>query len=175
MALAAIFILVCPINSIAQDANNPMNITPDDYLVEYQWIAGTMPPPYHYEYLIRINSSDQGQIFYWPNYKGKDTPEWTERFSVSPDQLDLLYKKMKDQRLFTEKWQAQEIHIIGGSHEFINVTANMKKIRVPAFVVPEQKERIKGIYTAVRALVPKAIMEKLEAQRQEYMKAYKKR
>jgi len=151
-----------------------MNTIPVDFTVEYQWIAGSMPPPYHYEFMIRINASGQGEVIYWPDYSGEGTPEWKESFTVTQAQLEQLYQVMESNNLFTEKWQAQERHIVGGSYEFMNVTANSQRIKVPAFVFPEQQNRVKQIYDAIRLLPPKTIWDKLGAQRQDYMDKYEK-
>jgi len=172
--LAVFIISLCPTDSISQE-KNVMEAVPKDFSIEYQWIAASMPPPYHYEFMIRVKALGEGEVVYWPDYPGPGTPEWKENFTFTQAQLEQLYQVMESNNLFAEKWQAQERHIVGGSHEFMTATANRKKIQIPAFVIPEQTDRVKKIYDALRVLPPKTIWTKLETRRQEYMKAYKKR
>jgi hypothetical protein len=174
LSFAVIIIMGCSVNSMSQNAQNSMNTVPDDFTVEYQWVAGSMPPPYHYEFLIRIKSSGQGEVVYWPDYSGPATPEWTERFTVSAEQLQQLFNTMKEQGLFTEIWQEGR-HSVGGSYEFMTVVANGNKIKTPAFALPEQTDRMRNIYDALRVLPPKNIWTKLGAQRQKYMDSYEKK
>jgi hypothetical protein len=174
LSFASLLILGCSVNYMSKNTDGLMSSVPADFSVEYQWIAGSMPPPYHYEFMIRIKASGQGEVIYWPDYSGGGTPEWKEDFTVTQKQLEQLYQVMESNGLFSEEWQAQERHIVGGSHEFMNVTANGKKIKVPAFVTSEQTERIKTIYASIRAIPPKAIWDKMGAQRQVYMDSYQR-
>src|SRR5687768_17207155 len=41
---------------------------PADLRVEYDWRAGTMPPPHHYEYTVSIGPGTQGKVVFWPDY-----------------------------------------------------------------------------------------------------------
>jgi hypothetical protein len=173
LPLAALISLGYPADSMSMNPDNDTG-APADFCVEYHWIAGTVPPPYHYEYTIRISSAGQGELFYRPGYSGETTPQWTGKFPVTSAQLDALYDKMKKAGLFTRDWRAQERHIIGGSHAFMTATAGGKKVNIPAFVITGQKELIKGLYDEVRAMPPKALMDGMEAKRQEYMDDFKK-
>jgi hypothetical protein len=150
-----------------------MDTRPADFSFEYNWSEGSLPPPYHYEYLIRLQPVGQGQVVFWPDYPGfAGVPEWVESFSPDSDQLDQLYQIMVDQGLFTEAWKAQDDPPVGGSSEWMAVTAHGQNIEIPAFVLPEQAAAVSEIYTALRSLVPQAIWDKLEKQRQEYVEGY---
>ena len=175
VAFVTILILGCPVNSRTQNIQKSAIPIPQNSTIEYQWIAGSMPPPYHYEYMIRISSSGEGTIVYCPDYPSAGIPEWKERFTISSEQLEQLNQVMEHNGLFTERWQAQTRHIVGGSYEYLSVAGNGKKIEIPPFVIPEQNESANNIYSAIRAITPEVILDKLEAQRQEYMKAYKER
>jgi hypothetical protein len=174
LTLFVLLVAVCSYSAQSATINKTMNAIPEDFSIEYQWIAGSMPPPYHYEFMIRVKASGEGEVIYWPNYSGAGTPEWKENFTATQTQIEQLYQIMENNNLFTEKWQAQERHIVGGSHEFMTATANRKKIQIPAFVIPEQTDRVKKIYDALRVLPPKNIWTKLGAQRQEYMDKYER-
>ena len=68
-----------------------MRPTPKDLTLQYDWGAGSMPPPYHYEYTIRIGPGLQGEIVFYPDYPGQGTPVWTEPFDADQEALDALY------------------------------------------------------------------------------------
>jgi hypothetical protein len=150
-----------------------MMARPADFSIEYNWSEGSLPPPHHYEYLIRLLSSGPGQVVFWPDYPGfAGVPEWAERFNPSPEQLDQLYRIMLDQGLLTEEWRAEADPPVGGSSEWMAVTADDRQIVIPAFVRTEQSAAASAIYSALRSLVPDSIWEKLAEQRQEYIEAY---
>src|SRR5690554_3169233 len=62
----------------SEPVTNPA--VPADFQIEYEWHEGSLPPPYHYEYTIRIGPGAQGEIVFLPDYPSDDTPVWTEPF-----------------------------------------------------------------------------------------------
>ncbi len=157
----------------ALGATTPQPISrPDDFALTYEWVEGSLPPPYHYEYVIRLTASGQGEVIMTPDYPADDVPVWTETFSLPADQFDQLYATMAAEGLLTQAWQAQGDPPVGGSSEWLTVTAAGRLIEIPAFVVPAQASRAEAIYAALRSAVPETIWSKLEAQRQEYVEAH---
>ena len=58
---------------------------------------------------------------------------------------------------------------MGGSVEWITVTANGSEVRLPAVVITDQQKAAWLIYAAVNELVPAEVRQRLEDLRQEYM------
>jgi hypothetical protein len=143
--------------------------------VEYSWQEGSLPPPHHYEYSISLTASGQSQITMIPDYPSPETPVWTETFTVQPAAFDELYRSMIAQGLLTTNWQALSQPPVGGSAESLKVTAGGRQIEIPVHVAPEQEAQTKAMYAALKLLVPTGLWEKLQAQRDEYGKAYQKK
>ena len=74
-----------------------MQSRPEDFTLQYDWCAGSMPPPYHYEYTIRIGPDLQGEIVFHPDYPGLGAPEWIESFDVAEESLDVLESRGSSQ------------------------------------------------------------------------------
>ena len=151
---------------------NPLDTRPSDLSLIYDWQEGSLPPPYHYEYTITIDSRGQGQIVMVPDYQFSNPPTWTESFTVAPAALDQFYRLLIDKGLFTQHWQAQSDPPVGGSYDTLRVTAHDRHIDIPAFVITAQAAAADAITAAVRALVPQDLWDKLNAQREQYVREH---
>lgn len=145
---------------------------PADFSVQYEWRAGSMPPPYHYEYTIRVGPGSEGQIVYLPDYQSEGVPTWTETITVTSRQLGDLYALVVDRKLLREKWGRVQDPPVGGSVQWAEITAGGKTYKVPTQLQGFQESAAASLYEAVKALVPQATWDKLEAQREQYVKDY---
>jgi hypothetical protein len=145
---------------------------PADFSVRYEWRAGSMPPPYHYEYTIRVGPGTEGQIVYRPDYESEGIPTWTESISVTGQQLAGLYALVVDRKLLRENWGRVLDPPVGGSVQWAEITASGKTYRIPTQLQGFQESAAAHLYEAVKALVPQVTWDKLEAQREQYVKEY---
>jgi hypothetical protein len=145
---------------------------PADFTVVYEWQEGSLPPPYHYEYTIKIEPDGQGEIIMLPDYDTDATPYWVEPFAVTPTALDQFYRLLIDKGLFTQSWRAQSDPPVGGSYDSLQVTAHGQQIKIPSFLIAAQAAAAEDMAVAVRALVPPDIWNKLNAQREQYVKEH---
>src|SRR5437868_3467532 len=100
----------------AQAAGKPKpQLPPRDFSVDYEWRAGTMPPPYHYEYSVHIGPGTKGEMILVPDYPGDKVPVWTEAFTLKPEAVTKLYQLMVKRSVFTRTWHEQTRPPIGGS------------------------------------------------------------
>lgn len=148
---------------------------PDDFSVKYEWRAGSMPPPYHFEYSIEINSAGYVKVTMIPDYPSERVPRWIETFTLTAVELDKLYKVMTDNGLFTERWQRLARQPIGGSRQEMAVTARGKQFVIEDYLVAEQEASAKVMYSAVTSSVPKTIWDKLNAEREKYIEEHGRR
>ncbi|MDQ3707629.1 MAG: hypothetical protein M3437_20840 [Chloroflexota bacterium] len=149
-----------------------MKPQPEDFSVTYEWRAGTMPPPYHYEYSIRIGPGTEGQIVYQPDYDFDKVPRWTEPVTVTKQQLADLYALVLDRKLLREKWGNVQDPPVGGSVQWAEITAHGKTHVIPTQLKGFQEDAAATLYDAVKALVPQATWDKLEARREQYVQEY---
>jgi len=150
-------------------AGKPVTL-PVDFELIYEWHAGTMPPPHHFEYTIRVISDGRGAINYFPSYD--NTSVWTESLAVSKDTLEKVYRLMAKTGVTTKAWPEAKRHPIGGSTQWLNVVANRKTVMIPAF--PEKPGGLQEVYDAIKRLVPQTVWDKFSGLREEYIKNYKK-
>lgn len=150
-----------------------MKPQPADFSVRYEWRAGTMPPPYHYEYSIQIGPGEQGKIVYQPDYDSESVPTWTEEFTVTKQQLADLYGLVADRKLLREKWGEVTDPPVGGSMQWAEITAHGKTYEIPSQLQGFQEEAAGTLYEAVRGMVPQETWGTLEARREQYMEDYR--
>jgi hypothetical protein len=126
---------------------------PPDFALRYEWREGSVPPPYHYEYAIRVGPGAEAEILFYPDYPQHNPPVWREAFAVSPQALAGVYELVGRQGLFRRRWRQPERHTVGGSHSWLEVTAGGRTVTVPAALAPGQAQAIAPVYQAIRALV----------------------
>jgi hypothetical protein len=146
-----------------------MDTRPDDFDVLYEWREGSLPPPYHYEYQIHVAASGSAEITLIPDYPANDVPNWTETFTIPPDHLDALYRRLLQLGLLSTAWRTDAHAPTGGSSESMTVRAHGQQIELPVFIEPVHAARASEMYSALRALVPQALWDKLKLQLQKRM------
>jgi hypothetical protein len=150
----------------------PAETRPDDFHAEYEWTEGSLPPPYHYEYTIRIGPAGEGAVEMIPDYPSDQAPVWVEEFIIQHADMDWLYLQMLEKEVFTTNWRTTDEPPVGGSSESLSVAAGGRVSEIPAYVVSGQEQAAAEIYAAIRSLVPQSIWEKLTAQRKKYMEEH---
>lgn len=143
---------------------------PPDLTLTYHWVAPTIRPPYHHEYTIQIGPGLQGQVSYIPDYANHNPPRWVETFTASAAGLDALYALLLSNDAFRSAWKQQQPAPIGGEQTWLDITAGGQRASIPAGLAGRDAAAAQKIFEAVRAMVPQSIWDKLEAQRQEYIK-----
>ena len=147
---------------------------PADLTITYDWRAGSMPPPYHYEYTITIGPGATGKVQYIPDYPGEKVPTWTETFTPTDEQLDKLYTLMMEKGVFGNTLRAKTNPPVGGSIEWVSISGGGKQVSIPKFPEGTGADQVEEVYSAVKAVVPQPTWDKLEAQREAYEAEYEK-
>jgi hypothetical protein len=145
---------------LTSDAAEDAMARPDDFCVLYEWHAGSMPPPYHYEYVIRVEADLRGELVFSPDYPRYDPKMWTKTFTVDEGIVDRLHELMVEKGLFREDCTRMEHAPVGGTLEWLEVTADGKSIKVPPDI--GDPAEVTQIYAAVRSVVPAGIWAELE-------------
>jgi hypothetical protein len=147
----------------------PSENRPDDFRILYQWWAGSMPPPYYYEYRLEVDPTGAAWIILTPDYPASQVPSYTENFSLSEQQLEDLYQEMVELGLFRLNWQAEDSPPVGGSTSLLTVTAGGREIRILSYTIERQRQQAERMADTVRGTVPQEVWDRLEEKRQEYM------
>ncbi len=169
LTLFAVFCIGC---ATLHSSTNEQNARPNDFVIEYEWREGSLPPPYHYEYSVIINPSGRSEIILTPDYPSTTVPKWTEFFKVEEQNLNDVYRVIVENGLFTRKWRQLDQAPVGGSNQTLIVMVKGKRIKIEDYLVPEQQFSAKLMYAAVQALVPQEIWERLQARRQKYVQEH---
>ncbi|MDP3047318.1 MAG: hypothetical protein Q8O07_07565 [Chloroflexota bacterium] len=151
-----------PVAKRAQPSTPPASL-PADFTLRYEWREGSVPPPYHYEYAIRVGPGVEGEVLFYPDYPQHDPPAWREDFAVSPEALAAVYALMDKQGVFRRTWRQPERHGIGGSHSWLEVTAGGRTVTAPPALAPDQAKAIGPVYEAIRAMVGEDLWRSLMA------------
>ena len=125
-----------------------------DLTLRYEWNAASVPPPYHYEYIITIGPGPRGEVTFLPDYSQHDTPAWRVAFDIDPAALEALSDLVERQGVFARRWRRAQSRIVGDSQAWLKAEAAGKAVSVPASLSRRDAESIAPVYQAIRALVP---------------------
>ncbi len=144
---------------------------PSDFTIGYVWQEGSVPPPYHYEYVIRIDPEGRGEIVFYPDYPSHDAPCWVEAFSVAEASLNELHALIVEHDLLHRDWPEARERTIGGSQEWLEIVSDGESVRLPSRASGD--EGTFAIYALIRGLVPKAMWKVLMSRREQFERDYK--
>ncbi len=150
-----------------------MSPAPADFFIRYDWTAGPLPPPWHWEFTIEIMARGAGQIAVLPDYPSPKVRAWTEQFAVHPFHIDWIYGVLTDNHLFDADWARRGQNRIGGGAEWMVVHADGRKIDVPSSPPEHLAAATAAMCGSVRALVPDRLWESLTAKREKYVRKYR--
>ena len=140
---------------------------PADFAFTYNWIAGSMPPPYHYEYTLKL-SDGVVAISYLPSYPGGDVPTWTETVTPDPAAVEAVYQQVVQRNVLTRTWKAEARPRVGGTQQNLQVTAAGRSARVPNGIADNDADAIEPVYLAIQALVPQTTWDELDERQRAY-------
>jgi hypothetical protein len=138
---------------------------PDDFCVVYHWEEGSVPPPYHYEYTLRLGPGPEGKVTFWPDYPQHNPEVWHATFPLAPDALPGLYSLLVMHGLLQARWRRPERAPVGGSLEWAEVTAGGRRLQFPAVLAPRDAARLRPFYDAVRAAAPESVWREMDERR----------
>ena len=136
--------------------------------IRFEWIAGSMPPPHHYEYTIEINCEGTGKIIYIPDYEFPTVPVWEEQFLVGKEGISKINELIKSHKILKTKIKKKENRSIGGSMKYLTIIFEDESINFPPDM--ENHEIIDPVCEVIKGLVPGKIYDTLNEKRHNYIK-----
>jgi hypothetical protein len=146
-----------PVAATSGPASQETGGVPADFSLEYHRLW-----PRTADYAITIGSGGEGRIELH-HQRSDPTPDETvfeESFEVAPAELAALFQLMSKRGMFTEEWD--EHCPEGGPGEGMTVTAGGQTFEGPNTncLMGEQEPNVQAVYSAIRALVPPAIVKR---------------
>lgn len=134
--------------------------------VVYELNEVSVPPPYYYEYVLRVESDGKAQVLFRPDYPAHDPPIWVETFSIPPEQCRrleaLIFKTVAEgHQSLTENG------CVGGSTSHIEIVLDDKTAFVSGYFA-EAAGALGALCEAVRGKVSSTIWKRLFSQRDAY-------
>jgi hypothetical protein len=143
-----------------------------NFEIIYHWAEGSVPPPYHYEYSIKIQEDRTGIVTFRPDYDLESVPVWNRFFTIPQEVNSHLYDLLESGEFYTYEWkQGLEINV-GGSHEWCDGTFENHEFHIPTGLIPTDTEKAVSLYLILKKLGPTDMWEDLEQMRKEYINTY---
>lgn len=163
---------------------------PENYFrLTYEWEAGSIPPQWHSQFRIMIQTPGPSEIVMIPGYPDVYSGEPRWRISLSPTkaQMDSLLKFIEDYHLFGNAWTIRPRGCVpptptGGSRCTLSIAKSIKGSLV-ANILPCNDEEVEGAYKEqkdtfvkmIREMVPAGDWDQLEASMKKYLNEATKR
>lgn len=146
--------------------SDPSDSRPDDFAFTFVHSDGSVPPPFHAEWTVRLEADGSGSAAFTPDYSGDGVPTYKARFEVSDADADAIYTDMRDAGLLEEITPTEDPPI-GGSVETATIYADGETFDVPAFD-ESGGAPLAAVSDAVKGLVPAADWQSFERRRDAY-------
>lgn len=143
------------------------SLLPQDFHLVYEWAAGTVPPPHHYEYTVEVGPGDRGQVVFWPDYPGRDVPRWTHTFRPTLENRILLVNWLRATNWRENPPSRPDESAVGGETGQLKVTSGGKQATIQVHLLPEEERQT--VHRAVCLIVPEHVWTTLDQQRQQYI------
>jgi len=165
------FALAFPSTASAQDV-------PQDFSVNYQWMNGSLRPPFHYAYQLSIRASNESAVVMVMGYPTvfDDITKWKEPLHPTQEQIKVLYDFIETNKLSPGVWTHNDgvphPAPTGGQSCSIFIVARNLGYSVPCNsydvdeeYLPKQQEFLK----IIADFVPAATWAILNGKRDDYM------
>ncbi len=133
--------------------------------------SGSVPPPYHYEYVLSVSSREKGRLRFWPDYPAQGCPLWEATFVPHLTACILLHNWARATGLFARKPPAAEAstEAIGGESGVLTLSAGGQHGQVAVHRLAAD-ERLQ-VHQALRSIVPPRVWADCEGKRRRYIAA----
>ena len=148
------------------DSTGPSESRPDDFAFTFVHADGSVPPPFHAEWTVKVDADGAGLATFTPDYSGDGVPTYRSRFEVSDEDMDRIYADMRDAGLLEDITETDDVPV-GGSVETATIYADGETFDVPPFD-EDGGAPLADVSEAVRGLVPAADWASFESRRDAY-------
>jgi len=137
---------------------------PDDFTATIVYRNGSVPPPYHFEWRLRVDGGG-GELSWRPGYD-EDVPAWVEAVAVSAEQRAELYAALRAAGAF-DKAPAPDENLAGGSTGSVELTAAGRTHSPGELGLSEDSQDIlEAVHTAAEDVVPAAVWSRMSDRQQ---------
>ncbi len=143
---------------------------PEDFSLTLEWDTGSLPPPYHYTYIISIGPDLISKFSFQPGYAPENSDKrWVTTFELQSKDLDSLFKTLAEKEILRSKWSTDQ-PLLGGQGTSLVITADGEKYTIPSvsILTRAESEKIEEVIKIIRDYVPKTIWNEMNARRAEF-------
>ncbi len=145
------------------------SLLPDDFSLTYEWAAGSLPPPHHYEYTITVEAYHKGRVWFWPDYPASTVPIWEVSFHPVLTTCILLYNWLKATGFFSHPQKASAEPAVGGAVGHLTTTADGQQIELKVHLLPDEERMT--LHQTLRALIPDMVWQELSNRQRAYLQS----
>ena len=143
-----------------------------DLRISYHWQEGSVPPPYYYEYTIRVYPGLKGEIEFQPDYDPNSPPVWNRNFTLTPDDLAPIVTMLEKNQLLNERRLQSKEPFVGGAIEYAEINYCGRNIYLNRQGAADLANIVDQVFRSFKSLVPDSIWLELNTLREEYINAY---
>lgn len=145
--------------------------------IEYLYDIGSLPPIYHYEYIIKINRDGKGIFTYQMGYSQIDSNILKYEFELTESRIYQLNNEINISGVLSEDIQSvpnSEIPI-GGDSEILkiflhrinpNADAGLDTKEIPSYPEKKFRKKLNKLYQSIKDCVPQYFWDDSKQQRE---------
>lgn len=140
---------------------------PEDFWFEYKWTGPQVPAPEHQEYIIKVDKTGEGKLFFYPDYMIETVDEaklWQRDFLVDQVKMSELHLLFKDNGVFEpENMEEETVNFREG---YGTLWANDKTGGYFIKITGTSEENLVNMTNQIKSLVPANFWQEMEAEKQ---------
>jgi hypothetical protein len=137
--------------------------------IVYHWMEGSVPPPYHYEYSIKIQEDRTGIVSYRPDYDLEGVPVWNRYFTIPQELHSRLNDLLESGKFYNYVWEQALEKNVGGSLEWCDGIIENHEFHIPTELTRGDADKAGPLYLLFKHLGPDEMWDDLDQMRKEYM------
>lgn len=165
MATAAAIVSMLIAAGCGGDADDAPAEPPGDFAITVDHVDGSLPPPDHVEWTLRVDDDAQGKLDYTPDYPGAGVPTFSAQFDVEGAAMADLYDGLVDNDLLRSQDQSGAAPL-GGTSVSATVTADGETHEIPAYA--DGGAPLRPVERLIHRLVPRQVWNDFAKRREAY-------
>lgn len=139
---------------------------PQAFSLMFSHYDGSVPPPYHAEWMVTVAPDRRARVIYIPDYEGTGVPSYRSSFRADPHELDALYRRLREKGLLSGDLE-EAAASPGGSYDTATIDVDGERYAIPAFV-DGSRPVLEAFEEQVSGLVPTRTWDSFLQRRRRY-------
>lgn len=138
--------------------------------IKYTYDAGSLPPPYKYNYTLTVSNDGNAELVYKTGYSGNERSTFSYNVEINNYMFKTLQNEIRESKVLNQRIEQMPSSEIpdGGHSDYLQIYNGDELISsVPSYPDSKYKESLDKIYKALFKCIPDEIWKEIESKQSE--------